>query len=135
MAPVNCVDLTAAAMMFPRIFYPLLDLERPLKPSIIALPALVLAGALLTGCGDPPTPFDPCTVQPTKQAADGTWVEWDDEPLDADPCDADNFELDAKGHVTNKRKATVTKKPTVTVPTQPAPRPTPARVTTRSTRR
>lgn len=79
------------------------------------LTTVLLAGSL-AACGSP-APFDPCTVQPTKQAADGTWVEWDDEPLDLDPCDGDNFVMDGNGRLTSKRKTT--KKPTVTVTTKP----------------
>lgn len=33
---------------------------------------------------------DPCQVNPTRQASDGTWIEADGEPMDDDPCDADD---------------------------------------------
>lgn len=80
--------------------------------------AALLAGALgLAACSS--TPADPCQVNPTKQAADGTWLEWDDEPLDADPCDSD--EVDGSGH----RKPHVNKpiKPTVNKPAPVKPPP------------
>jgi len=37
-------------------------------------------------------PVDPCQVNPTRQAADGRWVEADGEELDDDPCDSDDFD-------------------------------------------
>lgn len=53
------------------------------------LAALTLSCLSLAACADP---VDPCQVNPTRQAADGTWVEADGEPLDDDPCDASSLE-------------------------------------------
>lgn len=78
------------------------------------IPAVILLVPLLAACGEP---FDPCQVNPTRQAQDGTWVEADGEVLDDDPCDSDDFE-GADHH----RK---TKKPTVTKPAvKPVPKST-----------
>lgn len=54
-----------------------------------AVAVLLAGGFALAGCsGSEAT--DPCQVNPTKTAADGRWVEADGEPLDDDPCDADD---------------------------------------------
>lgn len=69
--------------------------------------------ALLAGTGACSSePVDPCQIQPTKTNQAGQWVEWDDEAIDADPCDSDD--LDEAGH----------KKPTVK---KPAKKPTPGK--------
>ena len=54
--------------------------------------AVILGGCGLAACGGP----DPCQVNPTRQAADGHWVEADGEELDSDPCDSDD--LDGGNH-------------------------------------
>lgn len=86
--------------------------------------AVVVAAGLLAGltaCSGPEgPPFDPCTVNPTYQAVDGSWREADGETLDADPCDADNFEVDIYGHVTSKKKKPKTPQP-VLIPTNKGP--------------
>lgn len=63
---------------------------------------VVAAGAILLGaCGDP-QPVFPATCA-TYQAPDGTWMEEDNEPVDADPCDLDDaWEFDGTGHRTPK---------------------------------
>lgn len=73
--------------------------------------AVLLAAVLgLTGCGDSQA-ADPCQVNPTKTAADGRWVEADGEPLDDDPCDADDaWEDDSDSHKKPVKKPV--KKPT-----------------------
>lgn len=79
-----------------------------MKQTALAFSTLLLAGMLTAACGDPQ---DPCQVNPTRQAADGQWVEADGEPLDDDPCDAENT-----GHwpkpVKTKPKPAVTKRST-----------------------
>lgn len=70
----------------------------------------VLLIPTLQACSDP---VDPCQVNPTRQAADGTWVEADGEPLDDDPCDAEDLEHDGLKVKKTKKpapKVTVKKK-------------------------
>lgn len=75
-----------------------------MKLYITAPLALALSASLLTGCKN--EPVDPCQVNPTRQAQDGSWVEADGEPLDDDPCDSDD--LDSDGY---KKKPTPAKTP------------------------
>ena len=63
--------------------------------------AVAVAATLLGGCGDPE---DPCQANPTRTAADGQWVEADGEPLDADPCDADDGDSKKKKKPSKKRR-------------------------------
>jgi hypothetical protein len=59
----------------------------------MAVFVMVVQMPLLGGCGKGgvPTPV----VCATYQAADGTWMEEDGEPVDADPCDLDDaFEIE-----------------------------------------
>lgn len=76
-----------------------------MKQTALAISTIMLAGILTAACGDPQ---DPCQVNPTRQAANGEWIEADGEPLDADPCDSDD--LERKG-VKVKPKKKSTKKP------------------------
>lgn len=84
---------------------------------------MIFVGVLsLAACGNSPAaPVDPCQINPTKSTADGIWLEWDNEPLDADPCDSD--EVDGSGH--RKPHVNKTTKPAVNTPANP-PKPPPA---------
>lgn len=95
---------------------------------------VAVAAALFLGvaaCGNR-TPFDPCTVNPTKTNAEGVWVEADDEPLDSDPCDSDDFTEDGKRKPV-KPKVTPAKTGVVVVPTPAKPAPVNTRTTRRNT--
>lgn len=83
--------------------------------TIVALLALAVAAMLLGACGDPASPLQPVTCA-TYQAPDGTWMEEDNEPVDADPCDRE-FDV----HRTNSPAA---KPKPVKTPVKPAPRTT-----------
>lgn len=70
---------------------------------------IVLCTVLATMMGACSKPIlEPCQVNPTRQAQDGSWVEADGEPLDDDPCDADDLFED--GHQP-KMPTPVIKKP------------------------
>lgn len=69
-----------------------------MKKTALTLTTILTASLLAAGCGDP---VDPCQVNPTYQAADGSWREADHEPLDEDPCDAGD--LEKKGHKVKKK--------------------------------
>ena len=59
--------------------------------------AVATATAVLTGCGRA-EPVDPCEVNPTHAALDGSCEEADFEPCDSDPCDADDLLGDRDSH-------------------------------------
>lgn len=83
--------------------------------------AAVLALTACKGTAQQQQDLDPCQINPTYQAINGQWYEADGEPLDSDPCDAEDLEEDGFGH----KKPT--SKPKVISPTKPAPRTTSTR--------
>jgi hypothetical protein len=63
--------------------------------------AAATAAAVLTGCSKV-GPVNPCEVNPTHAAADGTCEEADFEPCDSDPCDTDDLLGDRDNHRSTK---------------------------------
>lgn len=98
-----------------------------MKPLTIAPAAFALSAVLLTGCkgSAQAQEFDPCTVQPTRisnpsdEGYPDVWVEGDGEPMDADPCDSDDFVRDSWGRLTPVRKPTIHKPIATSTPKAP----------------
>lgn len=68
---------------------------------------LVLAAVVATALAACKDPNDARPVVcATYQAPDGTWMEEDNEPVDADPCDTDDQFEDQGGYDLRKKKQT-----------------------------
>lgn len=85
--------------------------KRPIFWIILVIVFAVAVG--MSACGDPaPRPLPVPVTCATWQAPDGTWMEEDNEEVDADPCDLDDvFEVRTTAPAKPLPKASPAKKP------------------------